>query len=359
VPKSHHWNGIDVVGGHTNCVLGVGALWRDGWEEFLKFPRRQFLHLAALAIALPTVSRLAKAEAYRARPVRILVGYAAGGGVDVTARLIGQWLSDRLRQPFIVENRPGAGTNIATEAVARSPPDGYALLLATGANAVNATLYEKLNFDFIHDFAPIGSIVRVPLVMVVNPSFPAKSLLEFITYAKANSAKINVASGGVGGPDHLSGELFGVMAGLNMIHVPYRGLAPALTDLLGEQVQVIFSTVPAAIEYIKASKLRALAVTTAARSELLPDVPTVSEAVPGYEASQWYGVVAPNNTPAGIVDQLNSEINAALADANMKARFADLGCSVLPGSPADFRQLIVADTRKWAKVVRMANIKAD
>jgi tripartite-type tricarboxylate transporter receptor subunit TctC len=325
----------------------------------MKLPRRQFLQLAAGAIALPNVSRIAKAQAYPARPVRILVGYAAGGGVDVIARLIGQRLSERLGQPFIIENRPGAGTNIATEAVVRSPPDGYTLLLATGANAVNATLYEKLNFDFMHDVAPIGSIVRVTLVMVVNPSFPAKSLPEFITYAKANSAKMSVASGGVGGPDHLSGELFKVMAGVNIIHVPYRGLAPALTDLLGEQVQVVFSTVPAAIEYIKAGKLRALAVTTATRSGLLPDVPTVSETVPGFEASQWYGVGAPKNTPAGIVDQLNREINAALADANMKARIADLGCSGLPGSPAEFGQLIAADTEKWAKVIRAANIKAD
>jgi tripartite-type tricarboxylate transporter receptor subunit TctC len=325
----------------------------------MKLPRRQFLQLAAGAIALPNVSRIAKAQAYPARPVRILVGYAAGGGVDVIARLIGQRLSERLGQPFIIENRPGAGTNIATEAIVRSPPDGYTLLLATGANAVNATLYEKLNFDFMHDVAPIGSIVRVTLVMVVNPSFPAKSLPEFITYAKANSAKMSVASGGVGGPDHLSGELFKVMAGVNIIHVPYRGLAPALTDLLGEQVQVVFSTVPAAIEYIKAGKLRALAVTTATRSGLLPDVPTVSETVPGFEASQWYGVGAPKNTPAGIVDQLNREINAALADANMKARIADLGCSGLPGSPAEFGQLIAADTEKWAKVIRAANIKAD
>jgi tripartite-type tricarboxylate transporter receptor subunit TctC len=325
----------------------------------MKLPRRQFLQLAAGAIALPNVSRIAKAQAYPARPVRILVGYAAGGGVDVIARLIGQRLSERLGQPFIIENRPGAGTNIATEAVVRSPPDGYTLLLATGANAVNATLYEKLNFDFMHDVAPIGSIVRVTLVMVVNPSFPAKSLPEFITYAKANSAKMSVASGGVGGPDHLSGELFKVMAGVNIIHVPYRGLAPALTDLLGEQVQVVFSTVPAAIEYIKAGKLRALAVTTATRSGLLPDVPTVSETVPGFEASQWYGVGAPKNTPAGIVDQLNREINAALADANMKARIADLGCSGLPGSPAEFGRLIAADTEKWAKVIRAANIKAD
>ena len=325
----------------------------------MKLPRRQFLQLAAGAIALANVSRIAKAQAYPARPVRILVGYAAGGGVDVIARLIGQRLSERLGQPFIIENRPGAGTNIATEAVVRSPPDGYTLLLATGANAVNATLYEKLNFDFVHDVAPIGSIVRVTLVMVVSPSFPAKSLAEFITYAKANSAKMSVASGGVGGPDHLSGELFKVMAGVNMIHVPYRGLAPALTDLLGEQVQVVFSTVPAAIEYIKAGKLRALAVTTATRSGLLPDVPTASETVPGFEASQWYGVGAPKNTPVGIVDQLNREINAALADANMKARIADLGCTGLPGSAAEFGQLIAADTEKWAKVIRTANIKVD
>jgi tripartite-type tricarboxylate transporter receptor subunit TctC len=328
-------------------------------EKFMKLLRRQFLHLAAGTIALPTVSRIAKAQAYPARPVRILVGYAAGGGVDVIARLIGQRLSERLGQSFIIENRPGAGTNIATVAVVRSPPDGYTLLLATGANAVNATLYKNLTFDFIRDVAPVGSIVRVTLVMVVNPAFPAKRLPEFITYAKANSSKISVASGGVGGPDHLSGELFKVMAGVDMIHVPYRGLAPALTDLLGEQVEVVFSTVPAAIEYIKAGKLRALAVTTAKRSELLPDIPTVGEIVPGFEASQWYGIGAPKNTPAGIVDQLNNEINAALADAKMKVRIADLGCSGLSGSPADFGQLIAADTEKWAKVIRTANIKAD
>jgi tripartite-type tricarboxylate transporter receptor subunit TctC len=325
----------------------------------MKLPRRQFVHLAAGAIALPTVSRIARAQAYPARPVRILVGYAAGGGVDVTARLIGQWLSEHLGRPFIVENRPDAGTNIATEAVVRSSPDGYTLLLATGANAVNATLYKKLGFDFIHDVVPIGSIVRVTLVMVVNPSFSARSLPEFINYAKANPGKVTAASGGVGGPDHVSGELFKMMAGVDMIHVPYRGQAPALTDLLGEQVQVVFGTVPAAIEYIKAGKLRALAVTTATRSELLPDVPTVSEAVPGYEASQWYGVGAPKNTPAGIVEQLNREINAALADAELKTRFVDLGCSVLPGSPAEFGQLIAADTEKWAKVIRTANIKVD
>jgi len=325
----------------------------------MKFPRRQFLQLAAGATALPTVSRIAKAQTYPARPVRILVGYTAGGGVDVTARLIGQWLSERLGQPFIVENRPGAGTNIATEAVVRSAPDGYTLLLATGANAINAALYKKLSFDFMHDIAPIGSIVRVTLVVLVNPTFSAKSLPELITYAKANPGKISAASGGVGGPDHVSGELFKIMAGVDMIHVPYRGQAQALSDLLGEQVQVVFSTVPSAIEYVKAGKLRALAVTTATRSELLPDVPTVSEAVPGYEASQWYGVGAPKDTPAGIVDQLNREINAALADAGMKARFADLGCATLSGSPADFGRLIAADTEKWAKVIRTANIKAD
>jgi tripartite-type tricarboxylate transporter receptor subunit TctC len=291
--------------------------------------------------------------------VRILVGYAAGGGVDITARLISQWLSERLGQQFVVENRPGAATNIATESVVRAPPDGHTLLLATAANAINATLYDKLNFDFIHDIAAVGGIIRVALVMVVNPSSPAKSVPEFITYAKANPGKINMASGGAGGPDHVSGELFKIMTGAGMTHVPYRGLAPALGDLIGEQVQVVFSTVPAAIEFIKAGKLRALAVTTATRSELLPDVPTLSDVVPSFEASQWYGVGAPKNTPAEIVGQLNREINAALADPKMKTRIADLGGAVLSGSAADFSRLIIADTEKWAKVIKTANIKPE
>ncbi len=325
----------------------------------MKLPRRKFLRLAAGVAALPAASRSASAQAYPTRPVRIIVGYAAGGGVDIAARLIGQWLSERLGQQFVIENRPGAGTNIATEAVVRAPADGYTLLLVNAANAINATLYDKLNYNFLRDIAPAGSIIRVALVMVVNPSFPAKSVPEFIAYAKANPGKINMASGGAGGPDHASAELFKMMAGVGMTHVPYRGLAPALSDLIGEQVQVIFSTVPAAIEYIKAGRLRALAVTTATRSELLPDIPILGDFVPGYEASQWYGIGVPKNTPAAIVDKLNKEINAALADPKLNARIADLGGSVLAGSPADFGKLVADDTEKWAKVIRAANIKPE
>jgi len=325
----------------------------------MKLPRRKFLRLAAGVAALPAASRSASAQAYPTRPVRIIVGYAAGGGVDIAARLIGQWLSERLGQQFVIENRPGAGTNIATEAVVRAPADGYTLLLVNAANAINATLYDKLNYNFLRDITPAGSIIRVALVMVVNPSFPAKSVPEFIAYAKANPGKINMASGGAGGPDHASAELFKMMAGVGMTHVPYRGLAPALSDLIGEQVQVIFSTVPAAIEYIKAGRLRALAVTTATRSELLPDIPILGDFVPGYEASQWYGIGVPKNTPAAIVDKLNKEINAALADPKLNARIADLGGSVLAGSPADFGKLVADDTEKWAKVIRAANIKPE
>jgi len=291
--------------------------------------------------------------------VRLVVGYAAGGGTDIAARLMGQWLSERLSQQFVIENRPGSATNIATEAVARASPDGYTLLLATAANAVNATLYEKLNFNFIRDIAPVAAAIRVANVMVVTPTLPAKTVPEFIAYAKANPGKINMASGGAGGPDHMSGELFKMMAGVNMIHVPYRGLAPALTDLLGGQVQVIFSTIPAAIEYIRADKLRALAVTTAMRSQALPEIPTVGELFPSYEASQWYGVAAPKNTPTEIVEKLNKEINASLADLKMKARLADLGGVPLPMTPTDFGKLIAGETVKWGKVIRAANIKAE
>jgi tripartite-type tricarboxylate transporter receptor subunit TctC len=293
----------------------------------VKLPRRQFLHLAAGAVVLPTVSRIARAQSYPTRPVRLVVGYAAGGGTDITARLIAQWLSERLGQQFVVENRAGAATNIGTEAVVRAPADGYTLLLVHTANAINATLYEKLNFNFIRDIMPVAGIMRVPGVMVVNPSLPAKTVSEFVAYAKANPGKINMASGGAGGPDHMSGELFKTMTGVNMLHVPYRGLSPALTDLLVGQVQVIFSSLPAAIEYIKGDKLRALAVTTATRFEGMPDIPTVGDTVPNYDASQWYGIGAPKNTPAEVVDKLNEEINAALADPKMRARLADLGGS--------------------------------
>ena len=325
----------------------------------MKILRRRFLELAVGVTVFPAAARIASAQAYPTRPVRIVVGYAAGGGTDLVARLMGQWLSERLGQQFVIENRTGAATNIGTEAVVRAPADGYTLLLAHTANAINATLYEKLNFNFIRDITPVAGIIRVPGVMVVNPSLPAKTVLEFIAYAKANPGKINMASGGAGGPDHMSGELFKTMTGVNMIHVPYRGLSPALTDLLAGQVQVIFSSLPAAIEYIKAGKLRALAVTTATRFEGAPDIPTVGDVVPGYEASQWYGVGVPKNTPVEIVNKLNKEINAGLADLNVKARLADLGVMVVAGSPADFGKFIADETDKWGAVVKFAGIKAE
>ena len=325
----------------------------------MKLPRREFLHLAAGAAALPAVSRFAWAQAYPSRPVRLIVGYAAGGGTDITARLIGQWLSERFGQQFVIENRPGAATNIATDAVVRAAPDGYTLLLATGGNAINATLYDKLNFNFIRDIAPVGSVIRVPLVMVVNPSLRVTTVPEFIAFATANPGRINFASGGAGGPDHMSGELFKMMTGTNMTHVPYRSLAPALTDLIGGQVQVVFSTIPPALGYIKADKLRALAVTTSTRFEGAPDISTMGDFVRGYETSQWYGIGVPTNTPVEIVEKLNREINAALADPKMKARLADIGGTVLPGSPADFGKLIADETEKWAKVVRFSGAKPE
>jgi len=317
------------------------------------------LHLAAGAAALPVVSRVARAQSYPSRPVRIIAGFAPGGGVDIIARLIGQWLSERLGQQFIIENRPGAGSNIATEAVVRAAADGYTLLLVSVTNAFNATLYDKLNFNFIRDIAPVAGLMRVPNVMVVNPSVSAKTLPEFIAYAKANLGKINMASGGVGGASHVSGELFNMMAGVNMIHVPYRGVAPALTDLLGGQVQVTFATMPSSIAYIRAGKLRPLAVTTTTRSDELPEVPTVNDFVPGYEASTWYGVGVPSGTPAEIIGKLNKEINSTLADPTFKARLADVGGSALSGSPADFGKLIADETEKWAKVIKSAGIKAE
>jgi tripartite-type tricarboxylate transporter receptor subunit TctC len=320
--------------------------------------RRQFLHLAAGAAALPGVSRLARAQTYPTKPVRLVVGFAAGGGSDINARVMGQWLSERLGQQFVIENRPGAGTNIATEAVVKSPPDGYTLLLVTPANAINATLYEKLNFVFLRDIVPVAGMIRVANVMEVNPSVPVKTVPEFIAYAKANPGKINFASGGVGSAAHISGELLKMVTGINMLHVPYRGGAPALTDLVGGQVQMMFDPLPTSIEYIKAGKVRALAVSTATRSEVLPVIPTVSEFVPGYEASNWYGFGAPKNTPAEIVEKLNKEINAALADPEMKARLADLGGAVLPGSPAQFAKLINDETEKWTKVIKFTGLKA-
>jgi tripartite-type tricarboxylate transporter receptor subunit TctC len=324
----------------------------------MKLPRRRFLQLAGVAAALPTVSLIASAQSYPTRPVHLIVGFVPGGATDLAGRLAGQWLSERLGQPFIVENRPGANTNIAAEAVVNSAPDGYTLLVGSVSNAVSATLYEKLKFNFIRDIAPVASIARGAYVMLVNPSVPATTVLEFVAYAKANPGKVTMASAGTGSGPHVSGELFKVMTGVNMLHVPYRGDAPALSDLLGGQVQVYFGTLSASIEYIRAGKLRALAVTTAERSKALPDIPTVGEFVPGYEASQWNGVEAPKGTPAEIIDKLNKEINAALADSKIKARLGDLGSTVLPGSPADFGKLIADETEKWGKVIRAANIKA-
>ena len=324
--------------------------------EFLH--RRQFLHLAAGVAAVPVLSGIAEAQTYPKRPVRIIVGFAAGGGADIVARLMGPWLSERLGQQFVVENRVGAGTNIATEAVAHAAPDGYTLLLINPANAINTTFYDKLNFDFIRDIVPVASICRSPLVMVVNASFPAKTVPEFIAYAKANPGKLSIASSGIGTTSHVAGEMFKAMAGVNMVHIPYRGDLPALTDLLGDQVQVHFPG-PAAIEHIRAGRLRALAVSTAARSPALPDIPVMGDFVPGYEASVWYGIGAPKNTPVAIIDRLNSEINAALTDQKTIARFAELGFVVVSGTPSDFAELIADETQKWAKVIRTANIKAD
>ena len=323
----------------------------------MKLPRRKFLRLAAGAAALPAVSHFAWAQTYPTRPVRLVVGFPPGGGTDITARLIGQWLSERLGQQLIIENRPGAGSNIATEGVVRAAADGYTLLLVSAAHAINATLYDRLNYNFLRDIAPVAGVIRVPNLMEVNPSLPPKSVPEFIAYAKANPGKVNYASGGNGTAQHLAGELFKIMTGVDMVHVPYRGDAPALTDLIGGQVQVMFGNMPSSIEHIRAGKLRPLAVTTAARSEALPDLPPVGDFVPGYEASTWQGLGAPGNTPAEIVDKLNKEINAALSDPKIKARLADLGGTVLSGSPADFGRLIADETEKWGKVIRAANIK--
>jgi tripartite-type tricarboxylate transporter receptor subunit TctC len=322
-------------------------------------PRRRFLYLTAIAAALPAVSRIARAQTYPSRPVRIVVGFTAGGNFDIVARLMGQWLSEQLHQPFIVENRPGAGTNIATELVVRAPADGYTLLLGGATNAINATFYEKLNFNFIADIAPFAGIIRFPNVMQVTPSFPAKTVPEFIAYSTANPGKINMGSSGVGTTQHLSGELFKSMTGVNLVHVPYRGSAQSIIDLLSGQVQVSFDPLPATIEYIKSGKLRALAVTTAVRSEALPDLPTVGEYVPGYEASGWNGLCAPKNTPVEIIEKLNQVVNAGLADSTMKKRLGDLGATVLAGSSADFGKLIAEETEKWGKVIRTANIKPD
>jgi tripartite-type tricarboxylate transporter receptor subunit TctC len=325
----------------------------------MRLPRRRFLQLAGAALAASAASPIAWAQSYPMRPVRIIVGFPAGGGADIVARLMGQWLSERLGQQFLVENRTGASTNIAAEAVVNAPPDGYTLLLATSTNAINATLYEKLNFNFIRDIVPVASLVESPLVMLVHPSFPAKTVPQFIAYAKANPGKINMASSGTGTTPHVAGELFKMMTGINMLHVPYRGDPPAISDLLGEQVQVYFSTLPGSIEYIKAGKLRALAVTTTARWATLPDIPTVGEFVPGFETSLWFGVGVPKNTPAEIVNKLNKEINAGLADPKLKAQLADLGSAALMSSPAGYGKLIAEDTEKWGKVVRFSGAKVD
>jgi len=325
----------------------------------MKLPRRQFLRLAAGAAALPAMARLAWAQAYPTQAVRFIVGFGAGGAPDIMARLMGQWLSERLGQSFIVENRPGASGNIATEVVVRAAPDGHMLLLVGTWNANNAALYPNLAFNFVRDIAPVASIATIPYVMVVTPAFPAKTVPEFIAYAKANPDKLSMASPGTGTTPHLVGELFMFMTGVNMVHVPYRSSAPALTDLLGGQVQMTFGPLPSTIEYIRAGTLRALAVTTATRLKVLPEIPTVGEFVPGYEGSGRYGVGAPKNTPAAIIEKLNKEIDAGLADPKMQARFADLGAEPTPMTPAEFGKLMAEETEKWGKVVRAANIKVD
>jgi len=325
----------------------------------MKLPRRRFLHIAAGAAALPVVSRIARAQAFPTRPVHLIIGYTPGGSADITARLMGQWLTDRLGQTVVIENRPSGGTIIATESVVHALPDGYTLLLVAPANAINPSLYGKLNHDFMRDIVPVGGINRFPNVMEVNPSVPVKTVPEFIAYAKANPGKLNMASSGNGSTIHVSGELFKMMTGVNMIHVPYRGAAPALTDMLGGQVQVMFDNIPSSIGYLRAGKLRALAVTGATRSPLLPDVPTVGDFIPGYEASAWYGIGAPKDTPAEIVTKLNTEINAGLADPQLKARFAELGAETMPMTPSGFEKFIADETEKWAKVVKFAGIRAD
>jgi tripartite-type tricarboxylate transporter receptor subunit TctC len=325
----------------------------------MTFSRRRFLQLAATAASLPAMAPMAAAQAYPTRPVRIIVGFVAGGPTDVIARIIGQWLSERLGQQFIVENRPGASGNLATEAVVNAPADGYTLLLTAPVNTINATLFDKLTFNFIRDIAPVASIIRTFYVMEVNPSVPANTVPEFIAYAKANPGKINMASPGSGTPQHVAGEQFKMMTGIEMVHVPYRGAVPALTDLISGQVQVMFDNMASSLGHIRAGKLRPLAVTTATRSEALPDIPTVGDFVPGFEASAQFGIGAPRNTPTEIVERVNKEINAGLADPKIKARLADLGGAVLGGSPADFARLIAEETEKWGKVVKFSGARPD
>jgi tripartite-type tricarboxylate transporter receptor subunit TctC len=325
----------------------------------MKIPRRKFLNLAAGATLLPATSQIARSDSYPSRPVHLIVFYAAGGGNDIIARLMGQWLSERLGQAFIIENRPGGGGNLGTEYVVRAEPDGYTLILSSTANTVNASLYDKLDFNFIRDIAPVASISYEPNIMVVNPAVPAKTIPEFIAYAKANPGKINYASAGIGSSQQMSGELFKMMAGVDMTHVPFRGTAPALESLLAGQVQLMFASMPATIEHVRSGQLRALGVTIPKRSDVLPDVPSVSEFLPGFDASVYYGIGAPRNTPPEIVDRLNKEINAGLADSQLKARLVELGSATLPGSPADFGRFIANETEKWAKVVKFAHIKAE
>jgi tripartite-type tricarboxylate transporter receptor subunit TctC len=325
----------------------------------MKLPRRQFLQLAAGASGLPAMSRIAWAQAYPLRPVRIIVATAPGATTDITARLLARWLSERLGQQFVIENRPGGGNNIGTEAVVRAPADGYTLLLVNSVNAINATLFEKLSYNFINDIAPVAGFMRVPMVLEVNPSVPARTAPEFIAYAKANPGKINMASAGIGSTPHVAGELFKMMAGLNMLHVPYRGGAPAITDLIGGQVQVMIEPITGPLEHIRAGKLRGLAVTTATRSDALPDLPTLDTFVPGYEASPWYGLGAPKNTPTEIIDKLNRELNAAFVDPKMTRQIAELGGTPLAGSAADFGKLVADETEKWGKVIRAANVKPE
>src|SRR6195256_854084 len=325
----------------------------------MKVPRRRFLQFAAGAAALPAVSKIARAQTYPTRSLRMIIGYPPGGSADITARLTAQWLSERLGQPVVVESRPGAATNLATEAVVRAPPDGYTLLLVAPANAINATLYEKLSFDFLHDIEPVAGIIRFPNVVVVNPSLPIKSIPELIAYAKANPGKLNMASSGNGSTIHMSGELFKMLTGINMVHVPYRGGAPALTDLISGQVQVMFDNIPTAMEFVRSGKLRGLAVTSTTRSSVLPELSTVADFLPGYEASAWYGIGAPKNTPPEIIETLNKAVNAILADPAAKARFGELGAILLPGSAADFGKLLSDETEKWGKVVKFSGAKVD
>jgi tripartite-type tricarboxylate transporter receptor subunit TctC len=325
----------------------------------MTFSRRRFLHLAAGSAAVPALPHIARADAYPSRPIHLIIGYLPGGSADMTARLFGQWLSDRLGQQVVVESRAGASTNIATEAVVRAAPDGYTLLLVPPANATNASLYERLNFDFLRDIDPVAGLIRFPDVVDVNLALPVRTIPELIAYAKANPGALNFGSSGVGSTLHVAGELFKMMTGVDIVHVPYRGGAPAMIDLIGGRVQLIFDNVPTSVEFIRSNKIRPLAVTSAARIELFPDLPTVADFVPGYEASAWYGIGAPKGTPAEIVDRLNREVNAILAEPATKARLAELGASLLPGSPADFGKLVTDETEKWGRVIRFAGIKAE